>query len=83
MAFEQCFRPSLEAERASRALVRALYPAATSAYVQHGAIVYDDSTAQVLGRASCGDWAVDIAWLDAAAAVSKFELRKKWIWTRN
>lgn len=66
MAFEQRFRPGAEVERKARECVLARHPGAVSAYTADGAIVYDDASEQILGRAADGDWAVEFAWIDAA-----------------
>lgn len=55
------FRPTVESERAARALVRLQFPLATSAYVADGAVVYDPVSGQELGRAGTGDWVVERA----------------------
>jgi hypothetical protein len=36
-------------------------------YCDSGAIIYDERTDEVLGIATVGDWAVELAWQDAAA----------------
>lgn len=64
-----CFRPGLEAELLARSLIHQQYPFATSAYVAGGAVVYDPSSGQVLGRADTGDWVVERAWQAAAGAM--------------
>jgi hypothetical protein len=65
--FELRYRPGSDAEAAARHIVRSRYPAATSAYCDSGAIIYDARTDEVLGIATVGDWAVELAWQDAAA----------------
>lgn len=62
-------RPSREAEAQARELVRVKCPRAASAYVDDGAIVYDEATGTILGHACAGDWAVEAAWQDAASKV--------------
>lgn len=62
-------RPGHEAERKARARVRNQFPLATSAYTTDGAEVYDPVTAQRLGSAAAGDWAVERAWQSAADAL--------------
>ncbi|WP_143134451.1 MULTISPECIES: hypothetical protein [Burkholderia] len=64
------FRPDLDAQVRARKIVRARFPMATSAYVESGAVIYDDTTGNQLGMATSGDWAVEIAWQDAAQRVS-------------
>lgn len=60
-------RPGRDAEMAARQIVRSRFPSATSAYCTDGAMIYDDLSGEVLGIAAAGDWAVEVAWQDAAS----------------
>ena len=71
MMFEQRYRPGRDAENEARAIVRLRHPTATSAYCGSGAVVYDDVTGKMLGSATTGDWAVEMAWQDAATRASQ------------
>jgi hypothetical protein len=54
------YRPGCDMEASERRTVLDRYPAATSAYVESGAIVYDGATGPELGAAIAGDWAVEV-----------------------
>lgn len=55
---------------AARETVRAVWPDATSTYTETGAEVYDPETHQVLGTATACENPVEVAWIDAARAIS-------------
>ncbi len=63
------YRPGREMEEQARIRVRLHYPLAQAAYVESGAIVFDEVTGKTLGRSSIGDWAVEFAWQDAARSL--------------
>ncbi|CAJ6634516.1 Uncharacterised protein [Burkholderia pseudomallei] len=67
---EPRYRPGRQGEDAAREIVRKRHPAAQSAYSEDGAIVFDPETGEQLGKATLGDWAVEMAWQDAAAGLS-------------
>lgn len=73
--FETRYRPDRNAEERARIDVRLRYPHAHSAYVESGAIIFDEVTGQTLGEASTGDWAVEKAWLDAARSLRCVQAR--------
>jgi hypothetical protein len=66
MTLEERYRAGRDDENATRAIVRLRHPTATSAYCGSGAVVYDDVTGKMPGTATTGDWAVEMAWQDAA-----------------
>jgi hypothetical protein len=69
MLFDERCRPGAEAEARAREVVRKHYPQAQSSYCESGAVVFDESTGEILGHGILGDWAVEFAWQDAANAV--------------
>lgn len=68
------YRPGVEKEQFARDAFRQQFPLATSSYTLEGAVVYDEKTKLLLGSASEGDWAVELAWQDAAKNVSQTTL---------
>ena len=64
-------RPGIENEQLAREIVHKCYPMATSSYTPDGAEVYDSSLNLVLGRASAGDFAVELAWQAAANSLTQ------------
>jgi hypothetical protein len=64
------YRPGIEKEHFARVVVRQIYPLATSFYTREGAEVYDPTSKLVLGRATEGDWAVELSWQDAASSLA-------------